>query len=411
MRMDPQCSGYGLRATGYGNRQTDCRPRSPKPGVRSRRLSFLLITFGSLTLAAQDTPPAIKVVSPENGAYVSGTTPLKAELSPASLEVERVSFFADGKLVCTLEHAPYECDWDAGPKIEEHAIRVVAQPRVGARLIHNVRTAGTKYAETVRVDAVQVTVTVTNDRGLFVGGLERDAFRVFESDVRQTVTNFSAENIPLELIVAVDVSDSMADAMPQVRISVKKFLSALKPTDQVTLLGFNDNVFTLARPGVDLAGRVKAVDRLAPWGGTALYDVIIKAIDTLGARTGRRALVIFSDGEDQSSHVPLAAVERKVEASDVTLYMIGQGRGATSPRLISIIQRLTQTSGGRAFFAERADKLDEPFGEIIDELSHQYLLGYPPLNQKRDATWRPIRVEVADGRYRVRARQGYRPTP
>lgn len=362
-------------------------------------------------LAAQEPDRAIKILSPENGAYVSGLTHLKAELSPTSLDVERVSFFADGKLVCTLEHAPYECEWDAGQKVEEHAIRVVAQPREGPRLIHNVRTTGAKYAESVRVDAVQVTVTVTNDRGLFVSGLERDAFKVFESDVRQTVTNFSAENIPLELFVAVDVSDSMADAMPQVRAAVKKFLSSLRPTDQVTLVGFNDNIFTLARPGVDLAGRLKAVERLAPWGGTALYDVIIKSIDALGTRTGRRALVVFSDGEDQSSHVPLSAVERKVEASDVTLYIIGQGRGATSPRLISIIQRLTQTSGGRAFFAERADKLDEPFAEIIDELSHQYLLGYPPINQKRDANWRPIRVEVADGRYKVRARQGYRPIP
>jgi VWFA-related protein len=365
----------------------------------------------SFAVLAQEPGGAIKILSPENGSYISGPIELKAELTPPSLDVERISFFADGKLVCTLERPPLACDWDAGPKVEEHALRVVAQLRDGRRLIHNIRTTAAKYAETVRVDAVQVTVTVTNDRGLFVTGLDREAFRVFESDVRQTVTNFSAENIPLELIVAVDVSDSMAEAMPQVREAVRRFLTALKPTDQVTLVGFNDNIFTLARAGIDLAARLKAVDRLAPWGGTALYDVIIRSIDALGSKTGRRALVVFSDGEDQSSHVPLSAVERKVEASDVTLYMIGQGRGATSPRLISIIQRLTQTSGGRAFFSERADKLDEPFNEIIDELSHQYLLGYPPTSQKRDAVWRPIRVEVADGQFNVRARQGYRPVP
>ena len=110
---------------------------------------------------------------------------------------------------------------------------------------------------------------------------------------------------------------------------MKEFLGAVPARDQVTLLGFNDTVFALTRKTTDPAERIRAVDRLAPWGATALYDVIIRGIDMLGRRTGRKALVVFSDGEDQGSHVAIEDVERRLQASDVTLYMIAQGRGIT----------------------------------------------------------------------------------
>ena len=92
--------------------------------------------------------------------------------------------------------------------------------------------------------------------------------------------------MPLELIVAVDISGSMTPAMPKLKTAVKEFLGAVPAQDQVTLLGFNDNIFTLTRKTTDPAERVKAVDRLAPWGATALYDVILRGIEMLGRQTG-----------------------------------------------------------------------------------------------------------------------------
>ena len=134
------------------------------------------------------------------------------------------------------------------------------------------------------------------------------------------------ENIPLELVAAVDVSSSMTQALPIVKQSATNFLAALRPEDQVTVLGFNDNIFTLAPRSTDQAVREKAVARLAPWGGTALYDVVIRAVELLGRQTGRRAVVVFTDGDDQSSHASMEAVIQRAEASDATIYMIGQGR-------------------------------------------------------------------------------------
>jgi Ca-activated chloride channel family protein len=318
-----------------------------------------------------------------------------------------VSISADGKLVCTTEHAPYECAWDAGPKVVEHVIRASVLLADGRRIARTVRTKEVEYTETVDVDVVQVTATVTDSKGRFVRGLTRDAFRVYEDNVPQRISTFLSENIPLEIIVAVDVSGSMTGSMPVVRQAVKKFLSALRPSDRVTLLSFNDNVFTLSRPAADLATRLKAVDRMAPWGGTALYDVVVKAIDQLGRQTGRRALVVFTDGEDLNSRVPAEAAESRLESSDAVLYPIGQGRAPKIESLKRVLERLAQKSGGRAFF-ENLNDLDDVFARIIDELSNQYLLGYVPPNAAKDGRWRKLRVDVPNRDVKIRTRQGYR---
>jgi VWFA-related protein len=270
-----------------------------------------------------------------------------------------------------------------------------------------VRTKSLGYTEHVDVDVVHVTVTVTDSHGKFVRGLPASAFHVFEDGRPQRVTYFSSENVPLEAIVAIDISGSMIGAMPRLKNAVREFLGALPSGNQVTLLGFNDTMFTLTRRETIPADRVKAVDRLAAWGGTALYDVVLRGIGMLGRQTGRRAVVMFSDGEDQGSHATLGAVERALQSSDVTLYMIGQGRGVTRESLKRIMDRLSIPTGGRSLSTDSVDELRGAFGQVVEELSNQYLLGYPPTNTRHDEEWRSIGVKV-DGQSDVRYRQGYR---
>ena len=354
------------------------------------------------------TPTAPVVInSPVADAYVSGVTALRASLD-SSVVPKNVTFFVDGRQFCSLDEPPFECEWDAGSTISAHLIRLVVTPTDGTdRIVKTMRTKGIGYADRVNVEAIQVTVTVSDDKGRFVGGIPRGAFRVFEDGKSEPVTYFASEDVPLELIVAVDISGSMTPSMPKLKKAVKDFLVQVPAKDQVTLLGFNDSVFALTRKTTDPAERVKSVDRLAPWGATALYDVIVRAVDMLGKQIGRKALVVFSDGEDQGSHVSLDDVERKLQASDVTLYMIAQGRGISQDYLKKTMQRLTVPTGGRLFTTDSVDQLQGAFEQLLDELSHQYLLGYQPSNAVRDDTWREIKVEV-DGHTNVRARQGYR---
>ena len=121
-----------------------------------------------------------------------------------------------------------------------------------------------QFDDKVDVDVVQVTVTVTDDaRHSSCAASRRRAFHVFEDGHPQTITHFASEDVPLELIVAIDISGSMAPAMPKLKKAVKEFLGDVPAKDQVTLLGFNDSIFTLTRKATDPAERVKAVDRLS----------------------------------------------------------------------------------------------------------------------------------------------------
>jgi VWFA-related protein len=331
---------------------------------------------------------------------------LRAQVVPPNAAAG-VTFFVDGRQACALTKQPFECDWDAGAAIAEHQVRAVATLKGGGRIVQTVRTKSVGYAERVDVDVVQVTVTVSDGRGRFVPNIPQSAFHVLEDGRPQTITHFTSEDVPLELVAAIDISGSMAPAMPKLKTAVKEFLGDVPPQDQVTLLGFNDNIFTLTRKQTDPAERIKAVDRLAPWGSTALYDVLLRGMEMLGRRTGRKALVVFTDGEDQGSHATINDVERRLQSSDVTLYMIGQGRGVTMEPLRKIMERLSNPTGGRALFTENIEALHMAFADLLDELSNQYLLGYQSSNSKRDDQWRKIKVDV-DGHHDIRSRQGYR---
>ncbi len=124
------------------------------------------------------------------------------------------------------------------------------------------------------------------------------------------------------------------------------------------MAAFNDNMFTLTKRETSVAQRTRAVDRLTAWGGTALYDVIIRGVQQLSKQPGRRVLVVFSDGDDRTSHATIHAVEQAVRANDATLFMVALGRGVKEAQLKSGIERLVELSGGRALFVERSDQLD-----------------------------------------------------
>jgi Ca-activated chloride channel homolog len=361
-------------------------------------------------LAAQTSSPAVRLVTPTEGTYVAGPTRIVARIDPASLarDIAQVTFFADAHQICTVSRPPFECEWHAGDRIEEHTFRVVATLRSGTRLIDTVHTRGLSVTEDVDVDVVQITAVVIDSDGRFVRGLKREDFHVLDDGKPQPVTHFAAEDIPLELVAALDVSSSMRDSIGTVKTAAKRFLTELSPSDQVTVLAFNESIFTPARRATDPVARVHAVDRLGAWGGTALYDAIIRAIEILGRQSGRRAIVLFSDGDDQSSHAALDTALRTTEGSDATIYAIGLGRAVKAPALQKLLERIASVSGGRAFFTDEASRLDGVFGEILEDLRHQYLLSYAAPDGRRDDEWHTIRVEVAGGRHHVRARQGYR---
>ncbi len=375
-----------------------------------RIAAIALIGLASGALGSAQSPLQLQIVSPPADAYVSDRLTLEARILPRERrrDVVDVTFFADGRQVCrsTDVDAP-KCSWDAGALIKSHTIRVVANTVSGERLVATTTTREVDFKEGVDVRVVQINASVADRSGRFVGGLRKDQFRITEDGTPQVIAYFADEKAPLEIVVAMDISASMGHALDDLRMAVRHFLAQLRPEDQVTLVAFNDEPFVLTQRETDPSVRAQALDRLSAWGGTTLYDVIIHSLELLSRRPGRRSLIVFSDGEDQSSQATFAHVERALKASDAALFAVGLGRGREQANLRETLEALAEPSGGRALFAERPAELDKVFAELRTELAQQYLVGYESTNAKPDGSWRKVSVEIPGTNYRVRSRQGY----
>jgi VWFA-related protein len=351
--------------------------------------------------------PKLTIIAPQEESIVTGPTELRADILP-SVDVQGVSFYVDGRLICTTDKAPFRCPWDAGTIVAGHHVRVVANLADGRRLIDNVRTKDVGHTEKVTVDAVLVPVIVTDRGGKFVRGLKKQDFEVFEDGVSQPVGSLVSEEAPLELVLAIDISGSMENALPEVKLAVKQLLAKLRPNDAATLIGFNDTTFMVAESETNPQAREDAVDLLSSWGGTALYDATIFSLDVVNRRWGRKGVIIFSDGDDRHSLTRRDQAMARVQASDAMLFTIGFGGAAAMPELRKRLTEYAGSTGGRAFFPHEAKELDEVFSQIVNELSNQYVLSYSPANAIPDQKWRTIKVQVPKGKYDIRARQGYR---
>jgi len=161
----------------------------------------------------------------------------------------------------------------------------------------------------------------------------------------------------------------------------------------------------------DQQAREAAVDLLASWGGTSLYDATVRVLEMVSGEWGRKGVVIFSDGDDRNSRTRRESAMARVQASDAMLYTIGFGGGSTNAMLRSSLEEYARATGGRPFFPRQTRELDGVFDEIVSELANQYVLSYSSTNLKQDSVFRNIKVQVRKGNFDVRARRGYRAQP
>ena len=364
-----------------------------------------ILSVAPAAVGAGQKPP-LRITWPPADSIVSGPTQIEAVIEPAAA-VESVTFTVNGRLACTVERQPFRCTWNPGGVVRGHHIRVVAMLAGGGRLIDNVRTKDLGYTEKARVEAVLVPVIVT-DGGQFVRGLNKQDFEIYEDGVAQPIAALVSEDAPLDLVLAIDVSGSMEKALGEVKAAVKQLLTKLRPGDAATLVGFNDTMFIAAERETDRQAREEAVELLASWGGTALYDATVRVLDMVSRDWGRKGVVIFSDGDDRNSMTTRENAMARVQASDAMLYTIGFGGGASVPLLRASLENYARSTGGRPFFPRHTRELDGVFDEIVSELANQYVLSYSSTNLKQDTAWRNIKVQVRKGNYDIRARRGYR---
>jgi VWFA-related protein len=271
----------------------------------------------------------------------------------------------------------------------------------------------------IRVDktVVLVWVSVTTPEGKYVTALEQDNFKVSENNVEQEIASFSTEDVPMSVGIVFDTSGSMGPKLRRSREAVSQFLKTANPEDEFFLVTFNDRP-ELAVPFTpnteDLQNRLLFTDSK---GRTALLDGVYMAMNEMKhAKNPRKALLIISDGGDNSSAYTETEVKAAVREADVQIYAIGifepmgsRGRTPEESGGPGLLNDITEATGGRHFAVENPAELPDVAAKIGLELRYQYVLGYSPKNKDRDGKYRRVQVKLVNTKGMPPLKPLYRP--
>jgi VWFA-related protein len=268
----------------------------------------------------------------------------------------------------------------------------------------------------VRVDLVNVLMTVTNKKNRLEIGLGKEDFRVFEDNKPQTIRYFSREtDLPLRIGVLVDTSSSIRDRLRFEQEAAIDFLNTtLRPgKDLAFVVAFDVQPQVVQDYTDDLEKLSGAIRSLLAGGVTTLYDAIYFSCREKMLFFPppepylRRVMIIISDGQDnQSDHTREEALAMAQHA-EVTIYAVSTSATGLPGHGDKVLRRLAEQTGGRAFFPFKASETAANFQEIARELRSQYSLAYISTNRTHDGTFRTIAIEPLQKGLQVRAKPGY----
>jgi Mg-chelatase subunit ChlD len=306
--------------------------------------------------------------------------------------------------------------------------------------------------EVIKVDTALVTtpVSVLDRQGRFIGGLRKRDFKIFENDIPQPITYFQSEEQPFTVVLMIDTSPSTRYKIDDIHWAAIQFLNQLRPNDKVMVVSFDQRVrLWTPEPTADRKELYTAIYKTNFGSGTSLYEAVaaVSELEQMKA-TGRKAMVIFTDGVDTTSR--MASYQSTIDSTeeiDALIYPIrydtsdrngggapaaidlskimrdnggvslppgmilqtgrGQSRGEYDKGL-KYLQTLADNSGGRLFEAASTTNLDTAFAGIAEELRRQYSIGYYPEKTGEPGERRSIKIEiVAHPGVVVRAKRNY----
>jgi Ca-activated chloride channel homolog len=269
----------------------------------------------------------------------------------------------------------------------------------------------------VGIEVINLNVSVTDATNRYVTDLKASDFAVFEDGIRQELSIFNHEDLPISLSVLIDASASMDEKIEVARRAATRFVETLRPEDVAQVVQFNDRATTLQDFTGDQKALASAISRIEPSGPTALHNALYVALKELQKQKRgelrRRAVVLLSDGEDTASLVSdeqLLSLARKTE---INIYAISLRARRVSDRqkfsqATHLLTSLTQDTGGQVHFPNSLSELDSVYARIAEELRTQYSLGYVSANKRTDGKWRRIVVRVPTRtELQVRHKLGY----
>ena len=270
------------------------------------------------------------------------------------------------------------------------------------------------------VDLVSLNVTVIDGTARYITDLAAQDFNVFEDGVKQEVTFFNRTNLPIALALLLDTSASMEAKLGNAQEAAIGFARKLRSQDLAEVVDFDSRVVVLQNFTNGIGDLEQAIRKTSAGGSTSLYNAVYIALKDLKKVVAknveeirRQAIIVLSDGEDTSSLLPFEEVLDLAKRSETAIYSIGlrtEGPSTSSRGFKEaefVLRQFSQETGGRAFFPNQLADLANVYGQIADELSSQYTVGYTSRNPKRDGSWRRLVVRVNRPNLTARTKQGY----
>jgi Ca-activated chloride channel homolog len=405
---------------------------NPRPGLltllstpRALRLSVLglgLLLIPAYLLPAQEI--VLRFTAPPPNRPVAGETRVALEASvPDGAHIVRIEVSIDSQRVAVLDKPPYEFVWNAGEEFHPHTLVAKAEYSNGQSATVTLETPPLRIGQRESVSLVDLYLNVVDAKNRPLTDLAQDDFKVFEDGKPQTIVRFTAARQPLSVALLIDASNSMGTGarMETARRAAVDFVKKMLATDQAMVFSFSDKVALLQPLTSNRKQLERAIQTIAPAGGTALYDAMVRVSETMKELEGRKAAILLSDGRDQafrenapgSLHLFEEAVNSVVR-SEVVVYVIALGARLEDETdlgqrrsLKEILQTFSEKTGGRFYNPEHPGQLAGVYQQITEDLGRQYSLSYSPTSQSRDGRWRTITVEVRISGSRVLTRPGY----
>lgn len=286
-------------------------------------------------------------------------------------------------------------------------------------------------------------VSVRDAEGRLAGELTRRDFRVFEDGIEQPLSDLALRQVPVDVVLMVDSSSSVATNLDDFRRAAEGFASRLAADDRISLIKFDDRVELLQDWTQSRFQFRRALNRIEPGMFTRFNDALLLAAQQqFGSTKSRRALIILSDGIDSGrGTTSLQGALKALLETQVTAYVVSNTEIARAAKLAELdslldgsdsavrfnqlrvedlreglrvldqsesnLAQLTAATGGRLYKPRSFRSLDSTYAEVAEELRHQYALYYTPLNKARDGSFRRVRVETVNTTYRPHTRVGY----
>ena len=256
---------------------------------------------------------------------------------------------------------------------------------------------------------VEVHAVVTNSRERYVDHLAAPQFAIHERGKAVPISAFENDTAPYSCAILLDTTASMEASLPAVKSAALRLVSGLRPADAMAVYSLTGGISELQPFTTNKDEAARAVWRAELGEMTALYDGLLRVTRDLSARSGKKVIIVFTDGEDNRSTLSAQTAIHRAKAAGIPIYTIGQGLALHNRSRLSELEGISQATGGLAFTIHSSTEVPVVFDRVMQDLLHGYLLGFQPLPSE-DREWREIHVMLpALPGLKVRARSGYYP--